>query len=177
MSDDTIDAPVRACRDCGEEYRPGILVCADCGGEVVERRAAVEASAPQTATAATVPEHHGVIYSSSRMSDLLPLCDRLAEAGVEHDVHERAASSRSEPALYAILVHEADRLRALEVLADLIAPHETGGDVRAIEHAYDPEHGYLRCPSCGASTPRGARECPDCGLGLPGEEAAPEPPE
>ena len=28
---------VRVCRDCGEEYRPEIVRCADCGGELEDR--------------------------------------------------------------------------------------------------------------------------------------------
>ena len=28
---------VRVCRDCGEEYRPEIAICADCGGELVSQ--------------------------------------------------------------------------------------------------------------------------------------------
>ena len=28
---------VRVCRECGEEYRPEIVRCADCGGELEDR--------------------------------------------------------------------------------------------------------------------------------------------
>ena len=40
MSEDTIET-VRVCRECGEEYRPDILVCADCGGEGYRGRLAI----------------------------------------------------------------------------------------------------------------------------------------
>ena len=28
---------VRVCRECGEEYRPEVVRCADCGGELEDR--------------------------------------------------------------------------------------------------------------------------------------------
>jgi hypothetical protein len=128
VSEDTIET-VRVCRECGEEYRPDVLVCADCGGELETRRAD----------------------------------EPLAR------LYEQSASVEGGPARYLILVKEGEAAAALQSLAELIAPHETGGDMRAIETAFDPERGYLQCPACATKMPADAKECPECGLGFASE--------
>ena len=175
MSDDTTEGPVRACRDCGEEYRPGVLVCADCGGEVVARGGEAVATA-----AVTIPEPEATaalahpLFVSARAMDVVPMCERLRERGIEHRLTEQRGEADGTPPRYGISVREQDAATALAAVADLIGLHE-GGDVRAVAQAFDPEHGYLKCPACGASPPKGAVECPECGLGLGSVEAAEEP--
>jgi hypothetical protein len=175
VTDDNPPEPVHACRDCGEEYRADILVCADCGGEVVWRD---PRQAAQAAAAAPAPEPPGesghILFSSPRMADLLPMAERLRENAIEHQLYEqpvRAGGSRS----WAVVVREDDAPRAHELIADLHGPHETGGDMRAVVTQFDETHGYLRCPACGTSLGSGAHECPECGLVVGGEEAAQEP--
>jgi hypothetical protein len=161
---------VRACRDCGEEYRPGILVCADCGGEVVER-GIVAAAAPAPAQPEPQSDLVHTLFVSARALDVLPLCERLRELGVEHRLIEQAATPDGAPPRYGILVREPDAAQALAGIAELLAPDEEGARLRAIEEHFDREHGYKRCPACSTATPIGALECPECGLGLVGEES------
>ena len=176
MSEDTIEN-VRVCRECGEEYRPDILVCADCGGELETRRAGEPRRAaeprsaePQAAETSSELDGYRAVFTGSRAMDLVPLCDRLNETGTTFRMLEQPASVDGGPARYLLYVRDADAARALESLAELIAPHETGGDMRAIETAFDPEQGYSQCPACGAKTPAAAQECPECGLGLSAAE-------
>jgi hypothetical protein len=167
VSEDTIET-VRVCRECGEEYRPDILVCADCGGELETRRAGepLERPAPEPPPADAL-EGYRAVFTGSRAMDLVPLCDRLRDAAIDFRLVEQPASVEGGPARYLILVKDGEAAAALHSLAELIAPHETGGDMRAIEHAFDPQqHGYLQCPACGAKTTADAKECPECGLGL-----------
>jgi hypothetical protein len=164
VSEDTIET-VRVCRECGEEYRPDVLVCADCGGELETRRA----DEPLARPAPQAPETNALegyvsIFSYSRVTDLVPLGNRLREREIEHRLVEQA-SAEGQPTRYSIFVRESDAAQALESIADLIAPHETGGDIRAIETAFDPERGYLQCPACATKMPAEAEECPECGLG------------
>ena len=88
------------------------------------------------------------------------------EATIDFRLVEQPASVEGGPARYLILVKDGEAAAALQSLAELIAPHETGGDMRAIETAFDPEQGYLQCPACGSKTAADAKECPECGLGL-----------
>jgi ribosomal protein L32 len=168
VSEDTIET-VRVCRECGEEYRPDILVCADCGGELETRRAdepLAPPAAPDAAETGGLEGYHAV-FATSRAKDLVPMCERLREAGLEYRLAERAANAdEGQPARYSLLVPEAAAAQAIEVLAELIAPHEKG-DMRAIQDGFDhQQQGYLQCPACGAKTAANAKECPECGLGL-----------
>lgn len=149
---------VKVCVDCGEEYRPDIAVCADCGGRLEVRSAdAEQASAAPAATGA--PEPHpdaalteGILFSE-RATDLRSEADRLVEAGIDFIL--RAAT----PAGYRLLVTAEDRERALSVLG-LLADVATRTDVRS-------------CPACGSAVSMDTAECPECGLNV-GDEPDPE---
>jgi ribosomal protein L37E len=166
VSENTVEQ-VRVCRECGEEYRPEILVCADCGGELETRLAGEPLARPEPeAPRSNELEGYRAVFTGSRATDLVPLCDRLREMAIDFRLVEQPASAEGGPARYLILVKEGEAAAALQSLAALIAPHETGGDMRAIEDGFDPQQGYLKCPACGTKTPAAAKECPECGLGL-----------
>jgi hypothetical protein len=168
---------VRVCRDCGEEYRPEIVRCADCGGELEDRYPGHD---PAPASAQDpVPETelvgYRVLFMTARATDLVPMANRLREAAIEYRLAEQPGSVKGAPQRYAILVRDGDGQAALAAVTDLVAPHENAADVHAVETRFDAEKGYLQCPACGSASPPGATECPECGLGLGGEEAAEEP--
>lgn len=168
---------VRVCRDCGEEYRPEIVRCADCGGELEDRR--IGDSPPRAPAQDPAPDTelvgYRVLFMTARATDLVPMAERLREKQVEYRLSEQPGAAEGAPPRYAILVREGDAQGALAALLDLIAPHQDAADVHAVETRFDPERGYLQCPACGVSPPAGASECPECGLGLGGGEAAEEP--
>jgi hypothetical protein len=137
------------------------------GGEA-EAPAAAAAPEPQAAGALPHP-----LFVSARAMDVVPMCDRLREHGIEHRLTEERGSADGAPPRYGISVREEDAAAALAAVADLIGLHE-GGDVRAVAQGFDPERGYQRCPACGAAPPAGALEGPECGLGLGTPEAAEE---
>ena len=172
-----MNAHVRVCRDCGEEYRPEIVRCADCGGELEDRYPGDE-PAPQPAqdtTPATELVGYRVLFMTARATDLVPMAERLREVATPYRLAEQPGSVKGAPPRYAILVREGDARGALAAVTDLIAPHEDAADVHAVETRFDPEQGYVQCPACGTAPAPGAAECPECGLGLGGEEAAEEP--
>jgi hypothetical protein len=163
---------VRVCRECGEEYRPEIVRCADCGGDLVDRYEGQEGEgpthpAPEEAAAAEMAGYR-VLFMTPRAADLVPLAERLRERGVAYRLAEQPASTEGAPPRYALLVQEADAATALEALADLVAPHEDASGVHAIETHFHPDRGYVQCPACGAEAAQGATECQECGLGLAG---------
>lgn len=161
---------VRVCRECGEEYRPEVVRCADCGGELEDRHEGEErvAHAPPEETAAAELTNHRVLFMTPRAHDLVPLAERLRDRHVEHRLAEQPASAEGAPSRYALLVRDEDAAGALAALADILAPHEDATDVHAVETRFDPGRGYLQCPACGAEAGPGAAECLECGLGLAG---------
>jgi hypothetical protein len=166
---------VRVCKDCGEEYRPGIARCADCGGELED----VFPGAAPPASAAPPPEPEPgadlagfqVLFQTSRATELVPMVERLREQGIASRLAEQRGKGEGAPARFVLLVKEAESRQALAAITDLVAPHADAADVHAVEARFDPERGYLQCPACGAEPPAGASECPECGLGLGLEEA------
>jgi hypothetical protein len=167
-----MDAHVRVCRDCGEEYRPGIVRCADCGGELVDRFPGSESDAPAAAeeeAAAELVGHH-VLFLTPRATDLVPMAERLREARIEYRLAEQPGGAEGGPPRYALLVREGDARDALVALAEILSPHEDAAGVHAVETRFDAERGYVECPACGTRVAPGAVECTECGLGLGGPE-------
>jgi hypothetical protein len=159
---------VRVCRECGEEYRPEITICADCGGELEDVYEDENAPSPLGPAPAEVEpldlSDHRTLFQTPRAVDLVPMAERLKEAAIPFHLvegtHGEAATAR-----YALLVAEAAVKPALERLADLLAPHAEADSVHALETSYESGR-YVRCPACGAEQGSGLAECSECGLAL-----------
>jgi ribosomal protein L32 len=152
---------VRVCPECGEEFRPEIARCSDCGAALVDRweDENEEPLASREAAPAPPAETEGTyvpVHSSERAADLEPLAKRLGSAGLPFRVK---AAVRS----FVLLAREEDHDRVAALLADLVGASPPSTD------DYDPTSGYRRCPACGHELGAGATECPDCGLGIGGE--------
>lgn len=173
-------AHVRVCRDCGEEYRPEVVRCADCGGELEDHFEGEEESTAPAAGRGEEPASalvgYRALFLTPRAADLVPMAERLREGRVEYRLAEQPGAGEGAPPRYALLVRDADAAGALRALADLVAPHEDAAGVHAVETRFDAEHGYVECPACGERTAPGAAECPECGLGLAGGEPEAEEP-
>jgi hypothetical protein len=170
---------VRVCRECGEEYRPGVVRCADCGGELEDRFEGGPDSASSTAGREEAPAalvEHRAVFVTPRAADLVPLAERLRERGIEYRLAEVPGRVEGAPARYGLFVREASAAAALEALAELVAPHEDTAAVHGLETRFDPEHGYRECPACGTKTGAGGTECPECGLVLGAVEGDAEEP-
>jgi hypothetical protein len=157
---------VRVCRECGEEYRPGVIRCADCGGELEDRFDGAGAPPPAAEETSPALAEHRAVFVTHRAADLVPLAERLREAGIVHRLAEFPGRGEGAPARYALFVQEASSAAALAALADLVAPHEDRAAVHGIETRFDAEHGYRECPACGAHVAPRTVECPECGLVL-----------
>ena len=169
-----MDVHVRVCRDCGEEYRPDVDRCADCGGELEDRYPGSEDDAPRAAAeeeeAAEEAAENRVLFVTPRAADLVPLAERLRETRIEYRLAEQPGAGEGAPPRYALLVKDADAREALVALAELVAPHEAAEGVHALETRFDAEQGYVECPACGVRVAPGTLECTECGLGLGGPE-------
>jgi len=163
---------VRICRQCGEEYRPEIARCADCGGELVDRHedgmpvgaggAAPGDGTPAEADQARVEVAVHNLYLGA-IPDLEPLAAALREADIAYHLgpHERT---------FALGVGEAEWQRAIEALAPF-AGRATELGVTELAFRYDPEAWAAeatRCPACGTAHAPTELECPECGLTVGG---------
>lgn len=151
---------VKVCRDCGEEYRPEVLRCADCGGELEARYESERRSWPRPARQAlpAADARPGGDYRpiawSARAADLTSLADRLVEAGVPFYLRPREAAAGEGPVGYEIRVRQEEREAALRELEALTPA------------APAPAREATSCPACGHALGPAAAECPDCGLAL-----------
>jgi hypothetical protein len=159
---------VRVCRECGEEYRPDIAQCADCGGELEDVFEDGGTPSP-SGGARTEPEpidlsDHRVLFQTPRAPELVPLAERLRGAEIAfHLIEEGVGEAAS--ARFSLLVQEKDTKTALEALADLLAPHAETDSIQALETSYESGR-YVRCPACGVEQGSGLAECAECGLTL-----------
>lgn len=163
---------VRRCRACGEEYRPEIVSCVDCGGpledaddELVPFEARSQPGQPAEARPPerAVPVGWAAVYVGRDIGDVEPLAESLHEAGIPFQIHETPVKPDRSPAVYSLLVPDAESGRARSTLAPVLGE---GWDPEAVDRSFDPEAGYLHCPACSSEIPRGAEACPDCGLAV-----------
>jgi len=151
---------VRVCPDCGEEFRPEIVRCSDCGallrdsleGAVDSGAGNVlgEAGRSQAEPPAAVEIQKRSLYTSNRISEIQPLAQRLGAAGMQFWV-ESAGDS------WTVLVAEVDEARGRVIAGELFGIFEPAA-------SFDPEAGYSECPACGHALPPAVEECPECGL-------------
>jgi hypothetical protein len=162
---------VRVCPQCGEEYRPEIVACADCGVDLVD----ADDEAPLATGAARVapaPEEPGdteparILLGAWFARDLVPAADELAAAGVPFRLVSPPTSQARQRPYYTLIVPESAAEEALRVLAPLVeqnpdlsynAAPAPLGEAQAVSPA-------TTCPACEAHVPAGARECPACSL-------------
>ena len=145
---------VKICVDCGEEYRPEVAVCADCGGRLEETSddapRAKPGPRPPEATEGEADlegeaEFTDALAYTDRAGDLRADADRLVEAGIDFRIRP------SQPTGYRLLVAAEDRERALAAIGMLVEPESADADVKS-------------CPACGTALSGDAVDCPECGL-------------
>ena len=144
--------PSRACRECGEEYRPDATVteCSDCGGVIEWREDPTSSDAP----AAQPDGPYRLVYKAEQASEMEPLAKRLGGASIPFAVRPGVGGFRFE------LWVPVSRVKAArETLGTLI-----GADTPA-ENA-DPAAGPSRCPACDAEITGSGEDCPGCGLAV-----------
>jgi predicted amidophosphoribosyltransferase len=74
------EEPIKICSNCGAEYSPEALVCADCGGNLVFSQRHGEASAPPAAQEAEILVREGP-------GDYLEELGRLLKTrGIGHEI-------------------------------------------------------------------------------------------
>ena len=151
-----MDAYLRYCPDCGEEYQPHMTKCVECGGVLQDMR---EGHVPETPPAPeiepTLPPGEYVLVADGLSRELVEtVVRRLVEARIPVKVGTRGhglnVSARDEDR--AAVVAALERAGAI--------PEQPEAGAPAVATDGGP------CPACGTSVPAGTVECPECGLRL-----------
>ncbi|HVR71427.1 MAG TPA: hypothetical protein VMT87_11345 [Vicinamibacteria bacterium] len=152
---------VRVCPDCGEEFRPEIVRCSDCGAELRDSfddaPPGPPAGAPAGVSAPADDAEYSPIFTTIESEAMRDAAAALAQAGVSF----RASGNQTG---FQLRVRSEDRPRAAQALgiregAVLLGPESEA----AAGHEGGP------CPACGTGLRPGQLECPECRLVL-GEE-------
>jgi hypothetical protein len=152
----------RYCPSCDDEFRPDIVRCSDCGGELEDRYDDEEdAGEPREATPPPAPEappeEYRPVFGCMESATLKEAAGVLAAARVPF----RATGCSTG---FQLLVREADQSAAAAALQGREGVLGVPDDA---EPSVGAEGGA--CPACGASVPAAAVECPECGLVVGGE--------
>jgi hypothetical protein len=159
---------VRVCRDCGEEYRPDIVVCVDCGGVLQDFDTDADAGPSFARASASEPlppqdlSRHRSVFQTREPRDLRAAAEALRDAGLAFSVVETGAQGEERRSVLSLHVRDEDASSARRLLAPLHGPE-------AVAHAERPDDDSA-CPACESPLRAGAPECPECGLVLSGED-------
>ena len=152
---------VRICPDCGEEFRPEIVRCSDCGATLVDRYGteAPERGADRTPSAIATEaadddsaDDYSAVFSAGTAEAMRDAADALVAAGIAFRLSGNAAA-------FDLLVHHDDYETAAQALAG-----REGAVTLSAQPPPQEGHGALACPACETALPAGARECPECQL-------------
>jgi hypothetical protein len=149
---------VRICPECGEEFRPEIVHCSDCGALLEDRHDDEGAGALPVDPSAlaepapAAPEDYLPVFTSAGSDELKAAAASLAAAGVAFRASGSALS-------FQLLVRADDYAAAAQALggrdgAVIVTPESvTAGDGAS-------------CPACSTALAPGSLECPECQLVL-----------
>jgi len=159
---------VRHCPRCHVDYRPEILRCADCGGDLEIRQEEPDPEREPAMPPEAPPGVYRSLYYTSEIEDLPPLTDALTHEGVPFriDTTEESGTNLMPRSRFDLKVRDEDSEKAKGILSHLPEFPGVNSAAEGAEAGFDPERGYTRCPGCSASLAPGTAECPDCGLAL-----------
>ena len=177
-----MDEPTKTCPDCGAEYLPKAITCADCGTALVwtsqYRRDHQHPEIPSEYLQLPKGRQGLRCVCWDGLPVIEELAGRLRDAGIPVRIEEEEKN----PELQA----HADwiRLSSQKVYSLSVLPSQFDDAVAVVE-SFQIEHGeaipgttgtvvagdahqyILRCPACGAELIENDRVCPDCELHLP----------
>ena len=174
---------VRVCAECGEEFRPDVVQCSDCGGPLVDQwdgdaeegEGAEPSPDPGGRRAATAfappaePETRPLAWAQ-QARELVPAADLLRAASLAFHIKPRQVEGEERPRGYELRVRDADRDAARVALASVAGADSGITLLEAHAADVDPDAHRVQCPACETEVAAGTTECPGCGLGLGGDE-------
>ena len=149
---------IRYCTNCGEEFRPEIQRCSDCGAELEDRYEEEDGEgrrivAPKTTEpeAPAAPDEFHAVFQSVDAAPIKEAADVLAAAGLRFRVTAGGSG-------FTLLVRSED----VPAAAAALSGREGSMVIPDAQPSVGAEGGA--CPACGASVAAGVLECPECGL-------------
>jgi hypothetical protein len=160
----------RYCTNCEEEFRPEILRCSDCGGELEDRYeeedtegrpvVASRTAEPETPAPPEASDEYRAVFQSIESAPVKEAADGLAAAGLRFRVTAGGSG-------FTLLVRSED----VPAAAAALSGREGSLLIADAQPPVGAEGGA--CPACGSSVAPGVLECPECGL-VVGAEPEPE---
>jgi predicted amidophosphoribosyltransferase len=145
---------IRTCPECGEEFRPEIVRCSDCGALLEDRHDDVP---PRETTEPPEPESEGDYSPVFTAIESEAMRDAAASLAAEGILFRATGSALG----FQILVRSEDRAQAITALGG-----REGAVLFEPESVPSPGQDGGPCPACGAYVAAGAVECPECQLVL-----------
>jgi len=150
----------KTCPECGAEYLPHIEKCADCSVIVLSAEECMKAQEERKRTEETAVDNSVKVLEGdlSWMSELRTV---LLDAGIPCSLHSDAGCRKGCCGdTVQLKVSPQDLERSQKAIEEYLM--ELDPDLRMVKEML----GKGKCPACGSSIGRDARECQDCGLPL-----------
>ena len=155
-----MEAYLRYCPDCGEEYQPHMTLCLDCGSALQDKldRDAPEHDAPPEVAPSVPPGDYRKVADSLSAQTVEPLVRLFIEAGIPVKVESIGYG-------LCLSARREDRSAVFEILErEGVIPRQPDATTPVVETDGGP------CPACGVHIGPGTVECPECGLLLGGAD-------
>ena len=150
----------KTCPECGAEYLPHIEKCADCSVIVLSAEECMKAQEERKRIEETAVDNSVKVLEGdlSWMSELRTV---LLDAGIPCSLHSDAGCRKGCCGdTVQLKVSPQDLERSQKAIEEYLM--ELDPDLRMVKEML----GKGKCPACGSSIGRDARECEDCGLPL-----------
>ena len=150
----------KTCPECGAEYLPHIEKCADCSVIVLSAEECMKAQEERKRIEETAVDNSVKVLEGdlSWMSELRTV---LLDAGIPCSLHSDAGCRKGCCGdTVQLKVSPQDLERSQKAIEEYLM--ELDPDLRMVKEML----GKGKCPACGSSIGRDARECQDCGLPL-----------
>ena len=151
---------IKTCPECGAEYLPHIEKCADCNVIVLSAEECMKAQEERKRIEETAVDNSVKVLEGdlSWMSELRTV---LQDAGIPCSLHSDAGCRKGCCGdTLQLKVSPEDLERSQQTIEEYLM--ELDPDLRMVKEML----GKGKCPACGSSIGRDARECQDCGLPL-----------
>ncbi|HXX53437.1 MAG TPA: hypothetical protein VEI28_02575 [Thermodesulfovibrionales bacterium] len=147
----------KVCPNCGSEYLPNIVKCADCGTLLLlpEESSSVREEKKRFMEKAVEEE---AVVREGDLEWMRELHAVLIDGGIPSTVRADSGCGKSCNATHRLVVSRGDAERAQERIEEYFA--EMYPEISASRELVREG----RCPACGSPVRAGSRECPDCGL-------------
>ncbi|WP_310599310.1 hypothetical protein [Desulfobulbus sp.] len=163
-----IDPEYNYCPQCGDEYRPEVRNCAECGVALVGGEVLLAGQNQRSASLAEIgPLEPVIAVHKGPVLQVKALQAYLREKGLPSRIvkeNDGACGCRGPEVL--LQVRETDQAETMAAMAQEYRENTSlsDHDTRFVGAVYDAGAAEAVCPACGCRFAPDSTECPDCGL-------------